>query len=61
VEALGALAGHRSAAVLVLDVEGGRAHRAPPPPTRGRPHECCREACLDPLLAIQSPRPQLDQ
>jgi hypothetical protein len=30
-------------------------------PPRGHPHECHREACLDPLLAIQSPKPQLDQ
>jgi hypothetical protein len=47
-EALAAPAGH---AIIVVDVEGLRVPHPPPPP-RGR---------FDPLLAIQSPWPQLDQ
>jgi hypothetical protein len=60
VEALGAPTNHHSAVVVVVDVEGGRAP-CPPPPPPCRPHECRREACLDPSVAIQSSRRQLDQ
>jgi hypothetical protein len=51
VEALGAPTNHHSAAVVVVDVESGRAPCSPPPPPC-RPHECRREACLDPSVAI---------
>jgi hypothetical protein len=63
VEALGAPASQCGATVVVVDVEGGRAPRPPPPPPprRGCPHECHREVCLDPSVAIQSPRHQLNQ
>jgi hypothetical protein len=61
VETLGEPASHRGAAIVVVDVEGGRAPRPPPPPHRGHPHECRQEACLDPSVAIQSPRCQLNQ
>jgi hypothetical protein len=62
VEAHGTLAGHHGATAVVVDMGGTRAPRPPPPPPcHGHPHECRREAYLDPSVAIQSPRHQLDQ